>query len=134
MRATEAVQRLESLYHECGPHEQAEILLALIRINPPGVAGFLHHRMSEPETELRRIAAQGIAGLADRAQLPLLLSLLADGDWNVRNEVARGLGLLGLTECRDPLLTLVRDMEPVVAKTARAALDQLRMVATAASA
>ena len=130
MRATKAIQRLESLYQECGPHEQAEIILALIRINGPGVAGFLRHRLSEPETELRRIAAQGIAGLADRAQLPLLLSLASDGDWNVRNEAARGLGLLGLTECRDPLLTLVRDMEPVVAKTARAALDQLRMAAS----
>lgn len=130
MRATEAVQRLESLYQECGFHEQAEIILALIRIDGPGVAGFLRHRLSDPETELRRIAAHGIAGLADRAQLPLLLSLVSDCDWNVRAEAARGLGLLGLTECRHPLLTLVRDMEPVVAKTARAALDQLRMTAS----
>ncbi len=129
MRATDAVQRLQSLYQECEPHEQAEILLALIRINGPGVAGFLRHRLSDPETELRRIAAHGIAGLADQAQLPLLLSLASDGDWNVRNESARGLGLLGLMECRDPLLTLVRDMEPVVAKTARAALDRLRTAA-----
>jgi HEAT repeat protein len=43
----------------------------------------------------------------------------------MRNEAARGLGRLGLPESRPTLLTLVRDVEPVVARTARGALDGL---------
>jgi HEAT repeat protein len=126
IRATGAATKLESLYPECGPYEQVEIVLALVRIGAPSLAGFLRARLSDPEPEIRRVAARGIADLADRAQLPLLLSLAADADWCVRHEAARGLGLLGLAECQAPLLTLVRDVEPVVTNTAREALDRLR--------
>ena len=126
IRATGAAGKLESLYRECGPHEQVEIVLALIRIRAPGLARFLQARLGDSEPEIRREAARGLADLADRAQLPLLLLLAADADWCVRHEAARGLGLLGLAECRAPLLTLVRDVEPVVTKTAREALDGLR--------
>ncbi|HEU5039484.1 MAG TPA: HEAT repeat domain-containing protein [Gemmatimonadales bacterium] len=127
--AVRAVSRLRSLYPECGPYERVEIVWALIRIGPPDLAEFLLARLAEPETELRRVAAHGVAELADPARLPLLLTLGEDPDWNVRNEAARGLGLLGLERCRPALLTLARDVEPVVARTARKALDQLPAVA-----
>jgi HEAT repeat protein len=133
LRASEAVPKLETLYGECGPHEQAEIILALIRIAAPGVAQFLRTRLTESEPEIRRVAARGLATLADRGQFPLLLTLAADSDWCIRDEAARGLGLLGMAECREPLLTLARDLEPVVASTARAALVLLRTGAPAAA-
>jgi len=57
--------------------------------------------------------------------LPQLMALAADPDWNIRNEAARGLGRLGGAEIQPTLLTLVRDVEPIVARTARKALDQL---------
>ena len=133
MRAREAAPKLESLYGQCGPHEQVEITLALIRIGAPGVAQFLQTRLNESEPEIRRVAARGLATLADRAQLPLMLELAADADWCIRDEAARGLGLLGMAECRGPLLTLARDVEPVVASTARAALGMLRTGAPAAA-
>ena len=133
MRATDAAPKLESLYGECGPHEQAEIIQALVRIGAPGVAHFLRTRLSASEPEIRRVAARGLATLADRAQLGLLLSLAADADWCIRDEAARGLGLLGMDECRGPLLTLARDVEPVVASTARAALELLRTGVPAAA-
>ena len=133
MRAVEAVPKLEGLYGQCGPHEQVEILQALVRISAPGVAAFLTARLNESEPEIRRLAARGLATLADRAQLPLLLTLAADADWCVRDEAARGLGLLEMSECREPLLTLARDVESVVAMTARAALGQLRTGAPAAA-
>jgi HEAT repeat protein len=47
-----------------------------------------------------------------------------DADWDIRNSAARGLGRLGTPEARHTLLTLARDVESVVATTARAALDQ----------
>jgi HEAT repeat protein len=133
MRAREAAPKLERLYSQCGPHEQVEIILALIRIGATGVAQFLRTRLSEAEPEIRRVAARGLATLADPAQLPLLLELAADADWCIRDEAARGLGLLGTAECRGPLLTLARDLEPVVASTARAALGLLRTGAPTAA-
>jgi HEAT repeat protein len=129
LRAQKAVGRLRSLYPECGPYERVEIVWALIRIGPPDLAEFLLARLAEPETELRRVAAHGVAELADPNRLALLLTLAGDPDWNVRNEAARGLGVLGLESCRPGLLTLVRDVEPVVSRTARKALDQLPAVA-----
>ena len=123
--APTAAPRLRALYPECGPYERLEIVWALIRIAPPDLAEFLMARLEEPETELRRVATHGLAELADPSRLPLLLALAGDDDWNVRNEAARGLGRLGIEACRAPLLTLVRDVEPVVARTARQALDQL---------
>jgi HEAT repeat protein len=133
MRAREAAPKLEGLYDQCGPHEQVEIILALIRIGAPGVAQFLRTRLGETEPEIRRVAARGLATLADQSQLPLLLELAGDDDWCIRDEAARGLGLLGMAECRGPLLTLARDVEPVVASTARAALGMLRTGAPAAA-
>ena len=134
LQAREATGKLLGLYAECGPHEQLEIVWALIRIAPPGLAAFLRDCLDHPETEVRRVAAQGLADLADPAYLPVLLRLTSDADWNLRNEAARGLGLLDLPACRDPLLTLVRDVEPVVAATARAALERRRGNAQPASA
>jgi len=51
--------------------------------------------------------------------------MAGDADWTVRNEAAAGLGRLGLATAKPALLTLVRDVEAVVAQTARAALEQL---------
>ncbi len=133
MQAVEAVPKLEGLYGQCGPHEQVEIVQALVRIGGPGVAAFLETRLNEPEQEIRRLAARGLATLADRSHLALLLSLATDADWCIRDEAARGLGLLRMAECRDPLLTLARDVEPVVAMTARAALGQLQAGESAAA-
>jgi HEAT repeat protein len=125
LRATVAAGKLRALYPECSLHERLEIVTALIRIAPPDLGDFLLILLEERETELRRAAAGGVADLASPALLPILLTLSHDGDWNVRNEAARGMGLLALPDCRPALLVLVRDVEPVVARTARKALDAL---------
>src|SRR6185312_6881339 len=65
LQAPEATGKLLALYEECGPHERLEILWALIRIAPPGLLNFLETRLAEPETEVRRVAAYGIAEHAD---------------------------------------------------------------------
>jgi HEAT repeat protein len=133
LQAQEATGKLLALYQECGPHERLEILWALIRIAPHELWEFLQARLAEPETEVRRVAAYGIAEHAERDQLPQLVALAADPDWNIRNEAARGLGRLGGAEIQPTLLTLVRDVEPIVARTARKALDQLPGSATRVS-
>jgi HEAT repeat protein len=63
--------------------------------------------------------------LAEPQDVGILLLMAGDADWTVRNEAAAGLGRLGLPAGQATLLTLVRDIEAVVAQTARTALEQL---------
>jgi HEAT repeat protein len=125
-RAQSAAPRLRDLLPECGPHEQLQIVTALIRIAPPWIGAFLRERLGDGEVEMRRMAAQGLADLAEEHELPVLLPLADDADWNIRNEAARGLGRLAKPVTRQVLLALARDVEPVVAATARAALERLQ--------
>jgi HEAT repeat protein len=125
-RAAAAAPKLRSVFPECGPHEQLQIVAALIRIAPEWIAEFLRDRLSDSEVEMRRIAAQGLADLADERDIGLLLPLADDADWGIRNEVARGLGRLAKPATRHVLLALARDVEPVVAATARTSLDRLQ--------
>jgi HEAT repeat protein len=124
-RAPSAAEPLRSLYSRCGPHEQLQIVWSLIRIAPPWIAAFLRERLGESSLEMRRAAAQGLSEVAGIDQLPVLIPLATDADWNIRNEAARALGRLGTPETRAVLLTLVRDVESVVAATARASLELL---------
>ena len=133
MRAIEAAPNLESLYSQCGRHEQVEIVLAMTRIGGPRAAEFLRARLSESETEIRRVAARGLARLVDTTHLPLLIRLAADADWCIRAEAARGLGRLHMAEGHDTLLMLARDVEPAVASAARDALAPIRKSASAAA-
>jgi HEAT repeat protein len=125
-RAAAAAPKLRSVFSECGPHEQLQIVAALIRIAPEWIAEFLRDRLGDSEVEMRRIAAQGLADLAGEREIGLLLPLADDADWGIRNEVARGLGRLAKPATRHVLLALARDVEPVVAATARASLDRLQ--------
>ncbi len=122
-RARPAATRLRDLYLECGPHEQFQIIWALLRISPPWLADFLLRRLEEPDVDKRRAAAQGLAEAAGPEHVAVLLGLADDPDWDIRNSAARGLGRMGTPESRAALLTLARDVESVVAATARAALD-----------
>lgn len=124
-RAPSAAEPLRSLYSRCGPHEQLQVVWSLIRIAPPWITSFLRERLAEPSLEMRRAAAQGLSEVAGVDQLPVLIPLATDADWNIRNEAARALGRLGTPETRAVLLTLVRDVESVVAATARASLELL---------
>ncbi|HEV8177275.1 MAG TPA: HEAT repeat domain-containing protein, partial [Gemmatimonadales bacterium] len=122
---------LESIYSKCALHEQVEIVRAMARIAGPRAPQFLRARLGE-SSEIRRVAARGLAGLADQTHLSLLVTLAGDTDWHIRVEAARGLGRLHLAECQEPLLTLARDVEPAVAAMAREALALHRKVAPAA--
>jgi len=121
LRVARAAAKLEALYPHCALHEQLEVIGALVLIAAPDVRDFLRARLTEPNLELRRAAARGLASLAGAGDLPQLASLAFDDDWNVRNEAARGLSRLPLEETRPLLLTLARDVESVVAVTAREA-------------
>jgi HEAT repeat protein len=125
LRAESAAPELERLFPRAGGHERLEIVAALIRIGAPGLLAFLKARLEETEPEVRRVAADGLARVAQPADLPLLVQLAHDPDWSIRNHAGWGLGRLGLQRGRDALLALVRDTEPVVARTARAALTKL---------
>ncbi len=125
LRTAEAAPKLESLYAEAALHERVEIVRALTAIAPPGITDFLSVRLRAPEPEIRHVAAFGFAQVAQPIDLATLLEMVDHEDWALRNEAARALGRLRLPEGRAPLLTLVRDIEPVVARTARSALAEI---------
>jgi HEAT repeat protein len=133
LRAIEAAPHLESLYGQCGRHEQVEIVLAITRMGGPRTAEFLRARLSESEMEIRRVAARGLARMVDATHFPLLTRLAGDAEWCIRAEAARGLGRLRMPEVHDILLTLARDVEPAVASTARESLALFRKAAGAAA-
>ncbi|HET8625018.1 MAG TPA: HEAT repeat domain-containing protein [Gemmatimonadales bacterium] len=122
LRSAAAAPKLESLFPSAPLHEQIEIVRALATIGQPGVTDFLRARLESPQRELRHVAALGLARAAGPSDLPTLLRMAGDDDWTLRNQAAQGLGRLGLAEGRATLLTLTRDVEPVVARTARQAL------------
>jgi len=125
LRAETAAAQLERLFPRATGHERLEIVAALIRIGAPGLLPFLKSRLKDAEPEVRRVAADGLARVAPASELPLLVHLAQDADWSIRNHAGWGLGRLSLPQGRDALLALVRDTEPVVARTARAALAKL---------
>lgn len=129
LRAPAAAARLCELFPAARPHERIEIVAALGRIGGPLALDFLRARLGEADTELRRVAADGIARLASPEVLPLLLTLAGDPDWNIRNHAGWGLGQLPDSDAvRAALVALARDVEPVVARTARGALARLEPV------
>jgi HEAT repeat protein len=125
LRAADAAPKLESLYPEAALHERVEIVRALTAIAPPGITDFLHVRLRAVEPEIRHVAAFGLAQLAGPEDFTTVLAMAGHEDWALRNEAARALGRLALPDGRSTLLTLVRDVEPVVARTARSALAGL---------
>ena len=126
LKASAAAPKLSALYETCALHERLEIVAALVAIAPPGLISFLVARLAASEAEeIRQVAAHGIAVLAESNDIGILMLMAGDADWTVRNEAAAGLGRLGLATAKPALLTLVRDVEAVVAQTARAALEQL---------
>ena len=100
----------------------------------PGVYGSQFRRVElGPDLDMRRAAAQGLAETAGHEHLPVLRALAVDADWDIRHSAARGLGRWRTAETRDLLLTLARDVESVVAATARAALEQSQVPVSSAA-
>jgi len=118
-----AIGPLEALCQTAPVHEKLEAMAALVRLRSPVVRPFLLESLDVSHPEVRRVAAQGLAALATDSDLGLLQRLADDPDWVVRNEAGQGLGRLGLPAARRTLLDLARDVEPVVAQTARSALQ-----------
>ena len=117
-----AAAPLESLFAGAPLHEQLEILDALPRLGALPSRPFLLNCLDHQRAEVRHAAAHALADLAEAGDAEVLARLAADPDWVMRSEAARAFGRLGLSEGRRTLLELVRDLEPAVARTARAAL------------
>jgi HEAT repeat protein len=117
-----AAEPLMALFPTAPLHEQLEILGALGRLGVAESRPFLYGRLTHPQKEIRRAAAQALVDLAEPSDLEMFRGLAGDADWVLRGEAARALGRLDLPEARETLLDLVRDLEPTVAHTARTAL------------
>ncbi|HEY7683031.1 MAG TPA: HEAT repeat domain-containing protein [Gemmatimonadales bacterium] len=113
---------LQALFAVAPLHEQIEIVTALSRIPSEAARSFLTECIHHSELEVRRVAAQGLARQARPGELEMFQALATNPDWVIRTEAARALGRLEQPEGRKSLLDLARDLEPTVARTARAAL------------
>jgi HEAT repeat protein len=120
-----AAAKLMDIFSTAPAHERIEIVAALNLMAAPGLLPFLKDRLLEHDLETRRVASDGLARLATAADAADLVALSSDIDWTVRNHAAWGLGRLALPSTRDTILQLCRDVEPVVARTARVALAKL---------
>ncbi len=117
-----AAEPLMALFPTAPLHEQLEILATLGKLGAPESRPFLHGCLTHSQKEVRRAAVQALVDLAEPGDLEMFRVLAADADWVLRGEAARALGRLAMPEARETLLDLVRDLEPTVAHTARAAL------------
>jgi HEAT repeat protein len=125
LQAKAAASRLQALYVGAPLHERIEIVVALNQIAPAGLLPFLREVLDHPDVELRRVASDGFVRVAGARELEAMVAMARDADWVVRNHAAWGLGRLGLSAAHPHLAVLARDVEPLVARTARAALGRL---------
>lgn len=126
LRAAEAAEPLRRLFDESCTHEQVEITSALVRIEPAWIGAFLVERFHSDNVEIRRIAAEALVRLPEKPEENDLLEMAEDEDWSIRGFAAWGLGSSGHMRQRETLLNLCRDVEPLVARIAREALDGCR--------
>jgi len=117
-----AAPALEALFSTAAFHEQLEICGTLGRLRAANCRAFLVDALASTQDEVRHAAAQALMDVAEPEDIEVIRKLAADQDWVLRSEAARGFGRLGLAEARPVLLDLARDIEPAVARTARAAL------------
>jgi HEAT repeat protein len=122
LRVPAAAGPLEGLFSVAPVHEQIEIVVALGRIGSDSSLGFLRKCLDHADLEVRRVAARGLMEMARPEDFDLFLALAEDPDWVLRNEAAEVLGRIQRPESRRTLLNLARDLEPTVARTARASL------------
>jgi len=123
LRAGEASERLRDLYPIAATHEQLGIISALIRVRPPWIVEFLERGYSEADGDVRRAAAEGLARVATADEFARLLDMADDEDWSIRAFSVQALGRHGGTVARGALLNLARDVDPLVARSAREVLD-----------
>jgi HEAT repeat protein len=122
LRVPAAAAPLEVLFGLAPMHEQIEIVVALGRIASDASRAFLLRCLDHQELEIRRVAARGLMEMARPEDFELFLVLAEDPDWVLRNQAAEVLGRIRRPEGRRTLLNLARDLEPAVARTARASL------------
>jgi len=122
LRARDSADRLRAIYPEAALHEKLGIISALTRVRPPWIVDFLGQSYAESDGDVRRAAAEGLARFAESENLGRLLDMANDEDWSIRAFSARALGELGSNIAKSALLNLARDVEPLVAQTAREVL------------
>lgn len=76
-------------------------------------AAVLQRALSDPDSSVRRIAAQAVGRIRDPQGVPLLVPLLLDSDSLVQATTIFALGLLGDSSAVAPLLRRARDAAPL---------------------
>lgn len=101
-----ALPRLEktALLPDCTVAAAAIEAVTRLRRDDPDWRDKLLKLSRAPRPEIRLAAVDSLASLADPTLLTLLITLLDDRDWRVRESAAEGLGLLRMREAVGPLI------------------------------
>ncbi len=124
LKLTDAFEDLERLYHKTPEWlVQFSIIAALGELGDRRAFDLLNSALNS-SVELVRTAAIGSLGeLEDDRAVPLLLTFVADPDWQVRYRVTQALSHFKSPEIRTALEALSHDEMPPVAQEAKAYLN-----------
>ncbi|NET64392.1 MAG: NACHT domain-containing protein [Moorea sp. SIO1G6] len=103
----------------------------LLEINPSEKAiPELSKCLDDPDSDVRRIAADALGKIGTEATIDPLIQLLNDNDYNVRSIAAYALGKIGTEATIDPLIKLLNDNNYNVRIRAAYALGKIGTEAT----
>ncbi|MEN8183196.1 MAG: HEAT repeat domain-containing protein [Myxococcota bacterium] len=119
---------VEALADSENPGRRNAAVEALVRSGAPVLPRLLK-ASSDRDVDVRKLAVDALAGIADERASVRLLEMLEDPDPNVRGSAADALGAGGELRARDPLLGLANGSEedPLVRLSALCALHQLEV-------
>ena len=121
-----AASKLMEIFSTAPAHERIEIVAALNLIAAPGLLPFLKDRLADHDLETRRVASDGLARLAGPGRRRRPGGAVERRRLDGAQPRRLGPGPAGPARAaRRALLQLCRDVEPVVARTARVALGKL---------
>ncbi len=123
LTSPEAVQWLAEIV--TGPLDESVRERAIVRLGRSGVQGAnqaLMTAMNDSRWQIACVAAVSFGKTDDDAALPVLQKLLTNSDWRLRGAAIVGLMHWSREAAVDPVLGMLGDAHPVVARTAHEAL------------
>ncbi len=128
------IPMVESLYAEAAADRAfAASRLKLLAAEAGPAVPYLIDRLSDPNWQVRRSAAEALGTAGDKKAVTPLIDLLGnrDGDWSVRAAAAWSLGQLGDARAVEPLAAVLNDMNAHVRYAAVGSLGQIGTPETA---
>ena len=100
-----------------------QVLVALEEVNFPNAIQSLHLLLGHEDWMIRKSAVSSVVRIGNEDSINELMAMYADESMEVRVELAKGLGILGVDEVVPTLMVLTHDLSSNVRQEALASLD-----------